>query len=59
MLQRLLADRSVRTKIMSVVMVVSLVAAVVAVLAVSRLAAEYGTAQDLITGSLDPMRQLS
>jgi methyl-accepting chemotaxis protein len=58
-IQRLVSDRSVRTKIMSVVLAVALVAALVAGLAVSRLSAVYRTADELVTGSVDPVVQLA
>jgi hypothetical protein len=49
----------VRTKILSVVLGMAILTAVVAGLAVSRLAAVYQSAENLVSGSVDPVVQLA
>ncbi|HET9656402.1 MAG TPA: methyl-accepting chemotaxis protein, partial [Kineosporiaceae bacterium] len=59
MLKRTLADRSVRTKILSITVLMALLAGVIAVLAVTRLSAVYSATEDIVNGNLKPLEVLA
>jgi len=59
MLKRVVADRSVRVKVMAVAMALALVAGLIAVLAVTRLSAVYGTADRIVKDNVEPLNLLA
>jgi len=59
MLKSLIADRSVRTKIMAIVMVMALLTGAIATLAVVRLRNVYGSAETLVAEDLKPLTVLA
>jgi methyl-accepting chemotaxis protein len=59
MVRRLVADRGVRFKIMSIAVSLAVLAVLISVLAISRLGAVYGTADRLVTGSVEPLIALA
>ena len=59
MLKRVVADRSVRVKVMAVAMALALVAGLIAVLAVTRLGAVYGTADRIVKDNVEPLNLLA
>jgi methyl-accepting chemotaxis protein len=58
MLRRLIGNRGIRTKTMSIAMVLSVLALVVGVVALVQLGSVYGTAEQLDKGSLRPLDKL-
>jgi methyl-accepting chemotaxis protein len=58
-MRRHIADRGVRTKIMSVVILLAVVAGGVALFSISSLGAVYGTAEYLVSHSLTPQKKLA
>jgi methyl-accepting chemotaxis protein len=59
MVQRLIADRNVRVKIMCVVLLLAALAGAIAVVAVTRLSSVYGTAEGIVRNNVTPLTVLA